>query len=95
MISLYYTPPSDKIFNEVKQKAIAMWRTKDDTHGYATEKISYIEDIKNVSDNVMYIVAMFDLSNKAELANTLSPEAKAEIRNRLIDGGALEVLSAI
>ena len=58
---LYYTPSTDEQFNELKEKAIEIWQGYDDTHGYATEKINAIKDIENVSDNFMYMVAMFDI----------------------------------
>ena len=68
MSQLYYTKPSDECFEEVKQAAIDVWNTYDNEYGYATEKINGIKDIKNVSDNLMYIVAMFDQNNQSKLA---------------------------
>lgn len=84
---LYYTPPSDEIFAEVKKAAIEIWETYDNTYGYVDEKVGRIKDIGNVGDNVMYIVAMFDLSNQAKLGAKLSEEAKEAVRARMIDGG--------
>ena len=77
-------------FQEVKEGAIQIWRTYDDTHGYATEKINRIKDLQNIQDNGMYIVAMFDMDNQRKLSGMLSSEAKKEIRDRLIAGGASE-----
>lgn len=85
-MSLYYTPPPDEIFNEIKLAAIDVWKTFDDTYQYATGKINRIKDIPNVSDNAMYIVAMFDLENQAVLARLLSAEARWEIASRMRDG---------
>ena len=90
---LYYTPPSQEIFDEVKAKAIVLWKVVDrdnDKYGYATEKIGRIKDLKNVEDNVMFIVAMFDINNQKLLAGELSEEARQAIRERMIDGGGEE-----
>lgn len=87
MTDLYYKPPTDEIFEEVRQKAIKIWKTYDDTYGYATEKIDQIKDIGNVGDNLMYIVSMFDDNNQKILAGQISSEAKKAIGDRIIDGG--------
>jgi hypothetical protein len=88
----YYTPPTDEIFNEVKSVCIELWKEVDidnDKFGYATEKINRIKDITNISDNFMYMVAMFDISNQQLLANKLSDDARQAIKERMIDGGNL------
>lgn len=87
MSKLYYTPPTDKEFNELKEKAIEIWQGYDDTYRYATEKINAIKDIENIEDNFMYMVAMFDIVNQEKLAKKLSPETKKAVRDRMIDGG--------
>lgn len=90
MADLYYTPPSDELFQEVRDRAMELWHEIDsdnDAYGYATEKCDRIRDLANVGDNFMYIVAMFDLSNQQKLAEKLSLEACAAIRDRMIDGG--------
>ena len=92
---LYYTPPSDEVFEEVRAKAMILWTIVDsdnDKFGYATGKIARIKDIENVQDNLMYIVAMFDIFNQQLLAEELSGEACREIRVRMIDGGQPEHL---
>ncbi|MCK9578745.1 hypothetical protein M0R01_04645 [bacterium] len=89
---LYYTPPTEEIFNEVKQKAIEIWKTYEDGTPYSKEKIDRIKDIKNVQDNLMYIVAMFDISNQRLLSKIISPEARQAIRERMIEGGMPEEL---
>lgn len=88
---LYYTAPSDSVFEEVKEKAMEIWGTYDDP--YKTDKQNRIKDIGNVKDNVMYIVAMFDHINQRKLAQELSVEARLAIRERMIDGGASEYLN--
>lgn len=86
----YYTPPEDKLFDELKEKAIELWREVDsdnDKYGYASEKINKIKDIKNISDNFMYMVAMFDHENQKLLAEKVSDETRNAVRARMIAGG--------
>lgn len=92
MTKLYYTPPSEEAFTEVKEKAIEIWRGYDDTHGYPSEKIKRIKDIQNVGENFMYIVAMFDQDNQRNLARLLSEPTRKAIRERMIDGGHPEYM---
>lgn len=80
---LYYTAPSDEVFDDIKTNAIKIWQGYDDTHGYATEKIDRIKDLLNVKDNYMYIVAMFDQDNQAKLLNMVSLEARLRIEEAL------------
>lgn len=97
MSQLYYTAPNDEQFNELKQKAMELWveRYPETTSPhYAREKVSKIEDIANVSDNFMYIVAMFDQDNQALLAEKLSTETRQSIKDRMINGGQPEYLIA-
>ena len=87
MSKLYYTPPSEECFEEVKEKVIEIWLGYDDTFGYATSKINPIKDMQNIQDNFMYLVAMFDSNNQRKLANKLSIESRKAIKERMIDGG--------
>lgn len=87
MSKLYYTPPTDEQFDELKEKAIEIWNTYDNTYGYVDEKVGRIKDIKNVGDNFMYMVAMFDINNQAILASKLSDETRQAVSERMIDGG--------
>lgn len=89
---LYYTPPTDAQFEEVKEKSIEVWNTMDNTYKYVDGKIARIKDIKNVEDNFMYMVAMFDSNNQSKLASKLSAETRQAIRDRMIDGGQPEFL---
>jgi len=91
-MKLYYVSPSDEVFEEVKEKAMELWKevdTDNDEFGYATEKINRIKDIKNFEDNVMFIVAMFDAGNQLKLSNKLSDEAKKAISDRIDESGYL------
>ena len=84
MSDLYYTAPDDSIFEDIKTNAIKIWQGYDDTHGYATEKIDSIKDIKNVSDNYMHMVAMFDSSNQAKLFAAVKPETEERINAAIL-----------
>lgn len=87
---LYYTAPSDEIFNEVKKASMDLWTEKypeATSPFYAKEKVSEIEPLQNIQDNVMSIVARFDSKNQRNLAEKLSPEASRAIGDRMIDGG--------
>ncbi len=80
---LYYTAPSDDIYNDMKDNAIDLWTTYDDKFKYATEKINRIKDLENITDNFMYIYAMFDPINQQKLRVMLQPETIAAIDERL------------
>jgi len=81
---MYYTAPSEEIFEEVKKACIEIWGEYEDTYGYASEKINRIKDINNIKDNVMFMIAMFDHINIGKLADKLSNESKKAIRERLL-----------
>jgi len=72
----YYKAPSQEIFNEIKLSCIKIWKTYDDTFGYATEKIDRIKDIENIRDNCLFMVAMFDVLNMKKLLDSLSTESR-------------------
>lgn len=75
----YYEAPPQEVFDDIKLNAQAIWRTYDDTHGYATEKLERI-DINNIKDNAWYIVAMFDGHNQERLLKMVKPETADMIR---------------
>lgn len=87
---MYYTPPPKECFEELKRKAMELWReidTDNDKYGYASDKIARIKEIDNIRDNFMCIVGMFDIHNQRKLADKVSNETKKEVRLRLSDGG--------
>jgi len=94
MTRLYYTPPTDEEFNELKERAIEIWSTMGDEPSYSQEKINGIKNIKNISDNFMYMVAMFDINNQSILAKKLSPKTRLSVKERMLDGGNPEYLIA-
>ena len=77
--STYYTAPPQAVFDEIKAAAIEIWKTYDDTYGYATDKIDSIKDIQNVKDNAWYMVAMFDAPNRVKLLLKVSDATKLMI----------------
>jgi len=88
MPKLYYTPPTDEQFNELKERAIEIWSTMGDEPSYSQDKIGRIKDIKNVGDNFMYMVAMYDQYNQRKLAGKLTKATREAVAERLRDGGA-------
>ena len=86
MSKLYYTAPEEKQFNELKEKAIEIWKTYD-IEGLENEKVRRIKKMQNIEDNFMYICAMFDISNQRKLAMKLSDETRKAVSDRIIDGG--------
>jgi len=81
-IDKYYIPPTDEVFEEIKQWAIAIRETYDDTYGYRTEKLNRINDMHNIEDNSLYIRGMFDYVNQRKLYEKLSKEARYFILDR-------------
>jgi hypothetical protein len=87
---LYFTPPSDEHFQELKEKAIELWREIDlggDQHNYAKGKIDHIKDIINAGHNFMYMVEMFDYYSQTLLAKKLSEGTRRAIRDRMLASG--------
>lgn len=70
----YYKAPSETVFEDIKKNAIKIWKTYSDEHGYQSEKVGRIKDLKNVGDNAWMMVAMFDSSNQAKLLSMVKPE---------------------
>lgn len=87
MEGIYYIAPPDQLFDEMKRECIAQWNTHDNTYGYVDEKVNRIKDIKNVGDNFMYMLGMFDSDGQAAVVSRLSEDTKDALRDRMIDGG--------
>lgn len=80
----YYIPPKQEIFDDIKENAIKIWRSYDDTYGYASGKIARIKDIQNVKDNCWCMVAMFDWPNQLKLLRMVKPETQLKLREVLL-----------
>lgn len=87
----YYTPPPISIFKEVKRAAIEVWKTMDHPE-YIKEKVKHLENMQNIGDNFMTMIAMFSADNIIKLVPKLGPHARAEIRVRLLEVGAIEAV---
>jgi|LakMenE18May11ns_1017448.scaffolds.fasta_scaffold9843321_3 hypothetical protein len=84
---LYYTPPEQALFDELKEKCIEIWQTYDDTYNYATNKIDQLKGLHNISGNFVDMFAMFDIGNQEILAEKLSEECSTAIKDRLLSVG--------
>ena len=73
--------PTQQIFNEMRSVASEIWNTYDNTYGYATEKLSYVNSIENIEDNAMVFYRMFDYINQQKMKSLLSQEALTYINN--------------
>lgn len=82
---LYYTPPTDAAFEDMKQACIQVWEQyKDSPGGYMEEKVSRIRELQNVGDNFMYMFAMLDIYNQSKaILNFKSVTTMVELENRL------------
>ena len=85
---LYYTPPNQALFDELKVACIELWKTYDDTYNYATNKVNQINSLYNISGNFMSMVSMFDIMNQITLSQNLSEECNTAIKDRMLSGGA-------
>lgn len=88
MENLYYKAPPNEAFEEMKKAAIEVWgQYADSPGGYMDEKVARIENIQNVSDNFMYMLAMFDQGNQRQVIFRLSEPTKDAVRERMVAGG--------
>jgi hypothetical protein len=76
---MYYQTPSEEIFNDMKQAAIKVWKTKDNTHRHVNEKIEIVNAMKNYRDNAMICYNMFDHIDQRTFLQHLSDPAKEYI----------------
>ncbi len=83
MEKLYYIAPSDRLFKEMKNKAVAIWMLMDDPYE-ARESIERIRGMQNIQDNFMTILAMFDDHNQRTLMKYSSPEMREAIQQRIL-----------
>lgn len=84
MKELYYTPPSDECFEDMRECAIETWKEVSRDKFYLEEKVSRISKIQNIQDNFMYILAMFDSGNQIKVGRKLLPKTRQAINERLM-----------
>ena len=73
--------PSQEIFDDMKSVASTVWKTYDNTYGYVTEKLDYINRLENVQDNAMVFYRMFDWINQARMEEGLSEDSLEYIKD--------------
>jgi hypothetical protein len=73
--------PSQEIYNEMKSTSPSIWSSYDNTYGYVTEKLNYINSIKNIQDNAMVFYRMFDDNNQETFRANASNEVLNYIQN--------------
>lgn len=89
-IELYYIEPSDAIFTHLRTTIIDhVWKKYNDTYGYASGKIDYINSLDNLSDNFMTMWGMLDVFNQQRVLNKINFRTYKAIKDR---GGILEWL---
>lgn len=89
MSSLYYTAPSEAIFEDIKAAAIKIWQTYDDQFGYASGKIERVNRVDNIQDNYMYLISMFDSTNEGILYHLVSADTRQLLNELRAEGSIL------
>jgi len=82
---LYYTPPSNKVFEDLRTQSISLLETISDGY-YKKEKLGIVKEATNTEGVFMLLVSMFDLRNQKVLSSMVTDETSLEIRDRMIDG---------
>ena len=82
---LYYTPPSNKVFEDLRTQSISLLETISDGY-YKKEKLCIVKEATNTEGVFMLLVSMFDLRNQKVLSSMVTDETSLEIRDRMIDG---------
>lgn len=108
---LYYTPPPDEIFEEVKKEVIKQIENEIDeeyeNHSEeeiedgeydssliteCEEKIEKLSNLKNIGDNIIYLLLQISMFRQNCCYKQLSEEAKKEITKRRTAGSLEEQL---
>ena len=93
-VKLFYIPPKDECFEELKSLCIRFWNTFTLPHmwderqeeleiEYVQSKINEIKDLKNEGSNFISMVQMIHQNSREVLAKSLSLETRNEISMRL------------
>ena len=91
---LYYKPPKDKCFEELKQACIRFWSSFPEFHlwdekqeqlerEYIQSKIDEIKDLKNEGSNFVSMVQMIHPISREVIARLLSVETRHAVSIRL------------
>ena len=81
-VKLFYTPPKDEIFNELREVCIRFWNTFDEVE-YVDEKINRIKNLDNSGCNFVMMVQMIHPVSREVIAKALSLETRNEISMRM------------
>ena len=81
-VELFYTPPKDECFEELRTICIRFWRTFDEVE-YVDEKINRIKNLKNEGCNFVMMVQMIHAVSREVISKALSLETRNEISMRL------------
>lgn len=90
MSKLWYTPPTDKQFKELRDVVVQVFLMReldDNSHGYVSEKIKTIKGLTNSGSDFMYLAQMLHPNTRKLITNALSDETRTAIRERMLDGG--------
>ena len=93
---LFYTPPKDEYFEELKSLCIRFWKAFPEytlwdekqyelEQEYAESKIHRIKDLKNEGTNFIMMVQMIHQNSREVLSKHLSLETRNEISMRLYE----------
>jgi len=82
-VELFYKPPKDENFEELKKICILFWKQFDDQFGYSSEKINRIIDLPNEESNFIMMVQMIHPLSRKLISKALSLETRNEISMRL------------
>ena len=89
-IKLFYTPPKDSVFEELRNACIKFWTIcfKQEGSDYVSEKVNIINGLKNEGSNFISMVQMIHPNSRILIAKQLSHETNYEISRRLYGGGS-------
>ena len=81
-VELFYKPPKDECFEELREICIRFWRSFDEVE-YVEEKINRIKGLKNEGCDFVMMIQMIHPVSRELIAKLLSLETRNEISMRL------------
>ena len=81
-VELFYTPPKDECFEELRTICIRFWRSFDEVE-YVEEKINRIKNLTNNGADFVMMVQMIHPVSRQVIAKLLSLETRNEISMRM------------
>lgn len=81
-VKLFYTPPRDECFEELRTICIRFWKSFED-FDFCQEKIDRIKDLPNESCNFVTMVQMIHPVSRQFISKCLSLETRNAISMRL------------